>query len=76
LISDFLGKDLADYLATLPVATRIIRKQNRTGLIKARLLGVKHAKSEVLTFLDSHCECNNGWLEPLLARIAANRFDV
>lgn len=76
MISDFLGKDLADYIATLPVSTKIIRKQNRTGLIKARLLGVKHAKSQVITFLDSHCECNNGWLEPLLARIAADRFDV
>lgn len=23
--------------------------------------------------MDAHCECNDGWLEPLLARVAQNR---
>ena len=46
------------------------------GLIKARIRGTLAAKAPTLTFLDSHVECCEGWLEPLLDRIARNSSTV
>ncbi|KAL6483293.1 hypothetical protein MHYP_G00081650 [Metynnis hypsauchen] len=48
---------------------RVLRQKERKGLVAARLLGAQEAKGNVLTFLDSHCECFHGWLEPLLAEL-------
>ena len=45
-------------------------------LVLDRLLGAKEAKGSVLTFLDAHCECTEGWLEPLLNEIALNHKAV
>lgn len=72
----FLKTPLDRYVARLPVPTRVLRAENRTGLIRARLLGAAHARGQVLTFLDAHCECTRGWLEPLLERIAQDRRRV
>ncbi|KAH8372711.1 hypothetical protein KR009_003242 [Drosophila setifemur] len=70
-----LKKQLEDYFAAYS-KVQIIRGQKREGLIRARILGANHAKSPVLTYLDSHCECTEGWLEPLLDRIARNSTTV
>lgn len=63
-------------MAKLPVRTFVLRTEKRSGLIRARLLGAEHVTGEVITFLDAHCECTEGWLEPLLARIVQNRRTV
>lgn len=74
--SEFLGQELDDYVKDLPVKVVVLRHTSRKGLIQARLLGVKHATAEVLVFLDAHCECNQGWLEPLLTSIVQSRRTV
>ncbi|XP_036390236.1 polypeptide N-acetylgalactosaminyltransferase 6 [Megalops cyprinoides] len=66
--ADHLKGRLEEYVRALKVV-RVVRQPQRKGLITARLLGASEARGEVLTFLDAHCECFHGWLEPLLARI-------
>ncbi|XP_041478614.1 polypeptide N-acetylgalactosaminyltransferase 1-like [Lytechinus variegatus] len=70
---EHLGKPLEDYIAKLPVSVHVVKMKDRSGLIRARMAGAAVAKGQVLTFLDSHCEVTEGWLEPMLARIAEDR---
>ncbi|KAJ8012834.1 hypothetical protein DPEC_G00046990 [Dallia pectoralis] len=80
LVDDFSTKEhlkdnLDVYMSQFP-KVRIVRLKERQGLIRARLAGAAIAKGEVLTFLDSHIECNVGWLEPLLERVYMDRRKV
>ncbi|XP_039188150.1 polypeptide N-acetylgalactosaminyltransferase 3 [Crotalus tigris] len=70
-VDDYLQDKLDEYVKQFQIV-KVVRQKERKGLITARLLGASVATGETLTFLDAHCECFYGWLEPLLARIAEN----
>ncbi|KAH9525360.1 putative N-acetylgalactosaminyltransferase 9, partial [Bulinus truncatus] len=75
---DFLKDKLEKYIAeTWPDGiVRLVRTKERSGLIRAKIAGAKAAEGDVLIFLDSHCEVNTGWIEPLLSRIKEDRTAV
>ena len=70
-----MGSRLDEYLQSLP-KVHLLRSLRREGIVAARMRGAKLAQGDVLVFLDSHCEANNGWLEPLLARIAKDKRHI
>ena len=54
-LPEYLKEPLEQYVKRLQVV-KVVRQEERKGLITARLLGASVAQAEVLTFLDAHCE--------------------
>lgn len=67
-----LKKPLDEFVASNESKMKLVRLEKRSGLIRARLIGARLAKSEVLLFLDAHCEVNTNWLPPLLGKTGSN----
>ncbi|XP_010996353.1 polypeptide N-acetylgalactosaminyltransferase 15 [Camelus dromedarius] len=70
-----LKSALGGYVAQLE-GVKLLRSNKRLGATGARMLGATRATGDVLVFMDAHCECHPGWLEPLLGRIAGDRSRV
>ena len=68
--------EIDEFLESSQANIHIIKAKKREGLIRGRMIGARKAKGDILVFLDSHCEVNTNWLEPLVARIVSNRKTV
>uniref|UniRef100_A0A3B3I148 Glycosyltransferase 2-like domain-containing protein n=1 Tax=Oryzias latipes TaxID=8090 RepID=A0A3B3I148_ORYLA len=63
---------LGSYVSGLD-GVRLIHSTRRLGVGGCRTMAAAKAKGQVLVFMDSHCECHEGWLEPLLERVSQDR---
>ncbi|UJR16353.1 hypothetical protein I4U23_003257 [Adineta vaga] len=72
----YLKDTLETFIKDLPVTVRILRNNERLGLMKSRLRGAEIATGDTLTFLDAHIECSPGWLEYLLYEVKKDRTAV
>jgi len=74
--NDLFATKLVSYVESNLQKVHVVFSKQRLGLIQARLHAASHARGDVLVFLDSHCEVNKQWLQPLLSEIQLNRSTV
>ncbi|XP_017507119.2 polypeptide N-acetylgalactosaminyltransferase 16 isoform X1 [Manis javanica] len=76
LVDDFSSDPEDCVLLTRIPKVKCLRNDRREGLIRSRVRGADVAAAAVLTFLDSHCEVNAEWLQPLLQRVKEDHTRV
>ncbi|NXA44360.1 GLT16 acetylgalactosaminyltransferase, partial [Nothocercus julius] len=69
LVDDFSSDPEDCQLLTKIPKVKCLRNTRREGLIRSRVRGAEMAAADILTFLDSHCEVNSEWLQPMLQRV-------
>ncbi|XP_039923946.1 polypeptide N-acetylgalactosaminyltransferase 16 isoform X3 [Hirundo rustica] len=69
LVDDFSSDPEDCQLLTRIPKVKCLRNTHREGLIRSRVRGAEVAAADILTFLDSHCEVNSEWLQPMLQRV-------
>ncbi|KAF7251908.1 Polypeptide N-acetylgalactosaminyltransferase 16 [Varanus komodoensis] len=69
LVDDFSSDPEDCQLLTKIPKVKCLRNNRREGLIRSRVRGADTATADILTFLDSHCEVNSEWLQPMLQRV-------
>lgn len=63
----YIGENFGD------INIEIINLKARVGLMQARVIGAKAAKSKFLFIMEPHCEVVYNWLPPLLEPLLNNR---
>ncbi|XP_075386665.1 polypeptide N-acetylgalactosaminyltransferase 16 [Tenrec ecaudatus] len=76
LVDDFSSDPEDCLLLTRIPKVKCLRNDRREGLIRSRVRGADVAAAAVLTFLDSHCEVNTEWLQPMLQRVKEDHTRV
>ncbi|XP_043938025.1 polypeptide N-acetylgalactosaminyltransferase 18 [Protopterus annectens] len=59
-----------------PGFIKIVRHAKQEGLIRSRVSGWRAATAPVVALFDAHVEFNEGWAEPVLARIKEDRTRI
>ncbi|XP_069567688.1 polypeptide N-acetylgalactosaminyltransferase 16 [Brachyistius frenatus] len=76
LIDDFSSDSEDCQLLSQIPKVRCLRNGRREGLIRSRVRGANTAAASILTFLDSHCEVNTDWLQPMIQRVKEDHTRV
>uniref|UniRef100_A0A8D3DCP2 polypeptide N-acetylgalactosaminyltransferase n=1 Tax=Scophthalmus maximus TaxID=52904 RepID=A0A8D3DCP2_SCOMX len=76
LIDDFSSDPEDCQLLSQIPKVRCLRNGRREGLIRSRVRGANTASASILTFLDSHCEVNADWLQPMIQRVKEDHTRV